>query len=70
MAQSLIKKLDRIDRIEVDEDDNSVMTLNFPVSITPGKVVIEAEGISKNYDDNQVLKLEKTRQGFSLEIFF
>ena len=56
MAQSLIKKLDRIDRIEVDEDDNSVMTLKFPVSITPGKVVIEAHNISKNYGSNQVLK--------------
>jgi len=56
MAQSLIKKLDKIDRIEVDEDDNSMMTLNFPVSITPGKVVVEAENISKNYGDNQVLK--------------
>ncbi|GGZ72648.1 glycosyl transferase family 2 [Algibacter mikhailovii] len=56
MAQSLIKKLDKIDRIEVDEDDNSVMTLNFPVSITPGKVVVEAENISKNYGDNHVLK--------------
>ncbi|MCF7559037.1 ATP-binding cassette domain-containing protein [Sabulilitoribacter multivorans] len=56
MAQSLIKKLDKIDRIEVDEDDNSVMTLNFPVSITPGKVVVEAEHISKNYGDNLVLK--------------
>ena len=56
MAQSLIKKLDKIDRIEVDEDDNSVMTLRFPVSITPGKVVIEAENISKNYGDKEVLK--------------
>ena len=55
MAQSLIKKLNKIDRIEVDEDDNSVMTLNFPVSITPGKIVVEAESISKNYGDNQVL---------------
>jgi len=55
MAQSLIKKLDKIDRIEVDEDDNSVMTLNFPVSITPGKVVIEAEELSKNYGKKQVL---------------
>jgi ATP-binding cassette subfamily F protein 3 len=56
MAQSLIKKLDRIDRIEVDEDDNSTMSLNFPVSIIPGKVVIEAHHISKNYGDLQVLK--------------
>ncbi|WP_178989739.1 ABC-F family ATP-binding cassette domain-containing protein [Winogradskyella schleiferi] len=55
MAQSLIKKLDKIDRIEVDEDDNSVMNLNFPVSVTPGKVVIELENVSKSYGDLQVL---------------
>ena len=56
MAQSLIKKLDKIDRIEVDEDDNSVMSLTFPVSVIPGKVVIEAENISKSYGDTQVLR--------------
>ncbi|MBV1923479.1 MAG: ATP-binding cassette domain-containing protein, partial [Flavobacteriaceae bacterium] len=56
MAQSLIKKLDRIDRIEVDVDDNSVMTLKFPVSVIPGKVVIEAENISKNYGEKEVLR--------------
>lgn len=55
MAQSLIKKLDRMDRIEVDEDDNSVMTLNFPVSVIPGKVVVEAHHISKKYGDLRVL---------------
>jgi len=56
MAQSLMKKLDKIDRIEVDEDDNSVMALNFPVSVIPGKVVVEAENIAKNYGDNHVLQ--------------
>lgn len=56
MAQSLIKKLDRIDRIEVDEDDNSVMAIQFPVSIVPGKVVVEAEEISKSYGNKEVLK--------------
>jgi ATP-binding cassette subfamily F protein 3 len=56
MAQSLIKKLDKIERIEVDEDDNSVMTLKFPVSVTPGKVVVEASQISKNYGNLQVLQ--------------
>jgi len=55
MAQSLIKKLDKIDRIEVDEDDNSVMSLKFPISITPGKVVVKIENISKSYGDLQVL---------------
>ena len=56
MAQSLIKKLEKVDRIEVDKDDNSVMKLSFPISITPGKVVVEAINISKNYEDLSVLK--------------
>ena len=56
MAQSLIKKLDKIERIEVDEEDNSVMKLRFPVSITPGKVIAEIENLSKNYGDNKVLE--------------
>ncbi|GMN07064.1 ABC-F family ATP-binding cassette domain-containing protein [Croceitalea sp. MTPC5] len=55
MAQSLIKKLDKIDRIEVDEDDNSVMNLRFPVSITPGKVVAELERLAKSYSEKHVL---------------
>ncbi len=55
MAQSLIKKLDKMDRIEVDQDDNSVMSLRFPVSVTPGKVVVEIEDLSKSYGDNHVL---------------
>lgn len=56
MAQSLIKKLDKIERIEVDEEDNSVMNVRFPVSVTPGKVVAELEGLSKSYGENEVLK--------------
>ena len=56
MAQSLIKKLDRIERIEVDEDDNAVMNINFPVSVQPGKVVIEADKVGKNYGEKKVLE--------------
>ncbi len=55
MAQSLIKKLDRMERVEVEADDNRAMNLSFPVSINPGKVVIEAENISKNYGPLKVL---------------
>ncbi|MEX0997528.1 MAG: ABC-F family ATP-binding cassette domain-containing protein [Flavobacteriaceae bacterium] len=55
MAQSLIKKLDKVDRIEVDEDDNAVMNVRFPISVQPGKVVIDMEHISKSYGPNHVL---------------
>nr|WP_294935185.1 ABC-F family ATP-binding cassette domain-containing protein [uncultured Flavobacterium sp.] len=56
MAQSLIKKLDKVERIEVDEDDNSVMNISFPVSVTPGRVVVEAEHVTKAYGDKTILK--------------
>jgi ATP-binding cassette subfamily F protein 3 len=56
MAQSLIKKLDRMDRIEVDQDDNAVMNLRFPISVTPGKVIAEIENLSKSYGENSVLQ--------------
>ncbi len=56
MAQSLMKKLDKVERIEIDAEDNSVMKVRFPLSMQPGKVVIEAENVAKSYGDNQVLK--------------
>ena len=62
MAQSLMKKLDKIDRIELDVEDNRAMKLSFPVSKQPGKMIIEAEGIKKVYGEKMVL------QGVDFEI--
>lgn len=56
MAQSLIKKLDKIDRIEVDQVDTAVMNVRFPVSVVPGKVVMELKGVSKSYGSKNVLQ--------------
>ena len=56
MAQSLIKKLDKIERIEVDAEDNAAMKLKFPVAQQPGKVVLLAEDISKSYGPKKVLQ--------------
>lgn len=55
MAQSLIKQLDKVERIEVDVEDNAVMNVKFGVSKQPGKVVVETKALSKSYDDKQVL---------------
>ena len=62
MAQSLMKKLDKIDRIELDVEDNRAMKLSFPVFKQPGKMIIEAEGIKKVYGEKMVL------QGVDFEI--
>ena len=55
MAQSLIKQLDKVERIEVDVEDNAVMNVKFAVSKQPGKVVVETEALSKSYGEKQVL---------------
>lgn len=56
MAQSLIKKLEKVERIEVDLQDHAVMNVAFPVSKTPGKVVVEINGACKSYGDKKILK--------------
>lgn len=56
MAQSLIKKLDKVERIEVDEDDNAVMNISFPVSIEPGRVVLEIDKVTKKYGEKVIFK--------------
>lgn len=56
MAQSLIKKLDKIDRIEVDIEETATMKLNFPVAQQPGKVVLNVQNVSKHYGEKKVLQ--------------
>ena len=53
-AQSLIKKLEKIERIEIDNEDVSKFNIRFQPSITPGKVIFEAENLGKAYGDKQV----------------
>ncbi len=53
-AQSLIKKLEKIERIEIDNEDVSKFNIRFEPSITPGKVIFEAENLGKSYGDKQV----------------
>ena len=55
MAQSLIKKLDKVERIAIDPEENATMAIHFPVAQQPGKVVLELENIKKTYDEHQVL---------------
>lgn len=53
-AQSLIKKLDKIERIEVDTDDVSKFNIRFVQSVVPGKVIFEAKKLGKAYGNKQV----------------
>ena len=56
MAQSLMKQLDKVELIEVDQDDNAAMNVRFAISRDPGKIIVEAENLSKSYGDKHVLE--------------
>ncbi|MEY3049549.1 MAG: hypothetical protein RL365_1587 [Bacteroidota bacterium] len=51
-AQSLIKKLDRTERIEIERDNYGGMRVRFPLSVQPGKWVLNMEGVGKTYEKN------------------
>lgn len=48
-AQSLIKKLDKMVRIEVDAEENASMRFRFPPAPRTGKVVFEATRLKKSF---------------------
>jgi ATP-binding cassette subfamily F protein 3 len=54
-VQSRIKQLDKVDRIEVEEEDNASIHFRFPAAPRSGKVVITAEGIRKQFAEKTVL---------------
>lgn len=54
-AQSLIKKLDKMDIIEIEEENVAAMNLRFPPAKPSGKVVLTAVGMTKTYGSKTVI---------------
>lgn len=54
-VQSRIKQLDKIDRIEVDMEDTSKLSLKFPPAPHAGILPIAIEHLTKTYDEHVVL---------------
>ena len=54
-VQSRIKLLDKIERVEVEEIDSSAIHFRFPPAPHCGKVIVEAENLSKAYGNKKVL---------------
>jgi ATP-binding cassette, subfamily F, member 3 len=54
-VQSRIKMLDKLDIIEIDEEDTSSINIKFPPSPRSGTVVLEIRGLSMSYGFHNVL---------------
>ncbi|MEN9969134.1 MAG: hypothetical protein RIR94_1329 [Bacteroidota bacterium] len=55
-AQSLIKKLDKTERISVEKDQVAKLKLRFPLAVQPGKWVLELNQLGKSYDARCLFK--------------
>ncbi|NOU17535.1 MAG: ABC-F family ATP-binding cassette domain-containing protein [Bacteroidales bacterium] len=53
-VQSRVKMLEKLEILEVDEEDNSALRLKFPPSPRSGSWPIIAEGLSKSYGEHNV----------------
>jgi ATP-binding cassette subfamily F protein 3 len=56
MAQSIMKKLDKLDRIEDVEIERPNIRINFRVDKVPGRVLVELKDIKKSFGDNTIVE--------------
>lgn len=55
-AQSAIKRLDKLDRIEAPDATVPVMNINFDVAVQPGKIICTLKDITKRFGSNTILE--------------
>ncbi len=48
-VQSRIKQLEKIERIEIDEEDNSALSVKFPPAPRSGQIVFQAKALTGGY---------------------
>ncbi len=56
MAQSMIKQLDKVERVELIHEDIKDMVVKFPYSGRSVKSVVEINNLSKSYGEKEVLR--------------
>jgi ATP-binding cassette subfamily F protein 3 len=61
MAQSRMKMLERVEKIEAPEDDNREINIQFRVGVTPGRMLAEFKDVSKAYPDVPILNKSEGR---------
>ncbi len=54
-VQSRVKQLEKMDMVEIDDRDKSVMHFKFPPAPHSGKVTLELNHVSKSYGEKNIL---------------
>ena len=62
-AQTLIKRLEKMDKIEIDQVDISSISFNFPDPLHCGQIVFQSNNLKKSYGNKLIF------ENFSLDIY-
>ena len=55
-AQTLIKKLEKVEEIEIDQLENDRIKFQFPDPVHSGKETLKIKGLSKSFDEKTIFK--------------
>ena len=55
-VQSRVRMLEKLELVEVDEEDTSALNLKFPPSPRSGTYPVQMEGVGKSFDDKVIFK--------------
>ncbi len=55
-AQSKMKQLDKLERIEQAVTDTTQLKIRFKLDRLPGKIIVDGKGVGKSYDDLVILE--------------
>ena len=67
-VQSRIKQLDKLERIDVDMEDNSALSVKFPPAPRSGDVVFRAENLSLGYPEKDGTGYKVIFSGADIEV--
>ena len=60
-VQSRVKMLDKIEKIEVRQDERKDFDIRFNIRVTPGKVIADLKDVTKSYGDLEILKTSQAQ---------
>ncbi len=55
-VQSRVKQLEKIDRIEIDDEDNAALHMKFPPAPRSGQIVLTAKEVMKRYGEHTIFR--------------
>lgn len=56
LVQSRVRQLEKMERVEIDEEDKSHIRIRFQQGVRPGNYPLTVDSVTKKYDDNLIFQ--------------